>query len=146
LLAEFEINPIIVETNVDVVVELQQQGKQALFGDASRPEILHAARLDAAAYLIVTVPHADISLRIIQSAREVAPLVRIIARAEYINQSDAFLQAGAAIIRYDEAESAAALAEALLQDIDVPADRIDALVNGIRNELAPARKGLTIDS
>jgi CPA2 family monovalent cation:H+ antiporter-2 len=146
LLAEFEINPIIVETNVEAVVELQQRGKQALFGDASRPDILDAARLDAAAYLIVTVPRADISLRIIQSAREVAPLVRIIARAEYINQSDAFLQAGAAIIRYDEAESAAALAEALLQDIDVPADRIDALVSAIRNELAPARKGLTIES
>jgi monovalent cation:H+ antiporter-2, CPA2 family len=142
LLAEFEINPIIVETNVEVVVELQQRGKQALFGDASRPDILHAARLDAAAYLIVTVPRANISLRIIQAAREAAPLVRIIARAEYINQSDAFLQAGASIIRYDEAEFVAALAEALLQDIDVPVNRIDALVSAIRNELAPARKGL----
>jgi CPA2 family monovalent cation:H+ antiporter-2 len=143
LLAEFGINPTIVETNVDVVLELQQLGKQALFGDAMRPDILKAAGLDAAAYLVVTVPHARISLRIIQAAREVAPLVRIITRAEYINQSDAFTQAGAAIIRYDEAESAAALAEALLQDIDVPADRIDALVNSIRNELAPPRRSLT---
>jgi monovalent cation:H+ antiporter-2, CPA2 family len=143
LLAEFEINPIILETNVDVVLELQQRGKQALFGDASRPEILRAARLDAAAYLIVTVPHAEISLRIIQAAREVAPLVRIITRAEYINQSEAFVQAGAAIIRYDEGESAAALAEALLQDIDVPAERIDAIVSKIRNELAPTRRSLT---
>ena len=146
LLAEFEINPVILETNVDVVLELQQRGKQALFGDASRPEILRAARLDAAAYLIVTVPHAEISLRIIQVAREVAPLVRIISRAEYINQSEAFVQAGAAIIRYDEAESAAALAEALLQDIDVPAERIDAIVSKIRNELAPARRSLTNES
>ena len=146
LLAEFEINPIIVETNVDVVLELQQRGKQALFGDASRPEILRAARLDAAAYLIVTVPHAEISLQIIQAAREVAPLVRIITRAEYINQSEAFVQAGAAIIRYDEAESAAALAEALLQDIDVPAERIDAIVSKIRNELAPTRRSLTNES
>jgi CPA2 family monovalent cation:H+ antiporter-2 len=146
LLAEFEINPIIVEANVDVVLELQQRGKQALFGDASRPEILRAARLDAAAYLIVTVPHAEISLRIIQAAREVAPLVRIITRAEYINQSEAFVQAGAAIIRYDEAESAAALAEALLQDIDVPAERIDAIVSKIRNELAPTRRSLTNES
>jgi CPA2 family monovalent cation:H+ antiporter-2 len=142
LLAEFEINPIIIETNVDVVLELQQRNKQALFGDASRPEILRAARLDAAAYLIVTVPHAEISLRIIHTAREVAPLVRVIARADYVNQADAFMQAGAAIIRYDEAESAAALAEALLQDIDVPADQIDALVSSIRNELAPARRRL----
>jgi len=140
LLAEFEINPIIVETNLDVVLELQQRSKQALFGDATRPDILRAARLDAAAYLIVTVPQAEISLRIIQAAREVAPLVRVIARAEYINQSESFLQAGAAIIRCDEAESAAALAEALLRDIDVPADRIDALVSEIRSELAPARR------
>ena len=146
LLAEFEINPIILETNVDVVLELQRREKQALFGDASRPEILRSARLDAAAYLIVTVPHADISLRIIQAAREVAPLVRIITRAEYINQAEAFVQAGAAIIRYDEAESAAALAEALLQDIDVPAERIDAIVGKIRNELAPARRRLAHES
>jgi CPA2 family monovalent cation:H+ antiporter-2 len=146
LLAEFGINPVILETNVDVVLELQQRGKQALFGDASRPEILRAARLDAAAYLIVTVPHAEISLRIIQAAREVAPLVRIISRAEYINQAEAFVQAGAAIIRYDEAESAAALAEALLQDIDVPAERIDAIVSKIRNELAPVRPSLTSES
>jgi monovalent cation:H+ antiporter-2, CPA2 family len=146
LLGEFEINPIILETNVDVVLELQQRGKQALFGDASRPEILRSARLDAAAYLIVTVPDADISLRIIQAAREVAPLVRIITRAEYINQAEAFVQAGAAIIRYDEAESAAALADALLQDIDVPAERIDAIVGKIRNELAPARRRLAHES
>ena len=146
LLAEFGINPVILETNVDVVLGLQQRGKQALFGDASRPEILRAARLDAAAYLIVTVPHAEISLRIIQVAREVAPLVRIISRAEYINQAEAFAQAGAAIIRYDEAESAAALAEALLQDIDVPAERIDAIVSKIRNELAPVRRSITNES
>jgi monovalent cation:H+ antiporter-2, CPA2 family len=146
LLAEFEINPVILETNVDVVLELQQHGKHAVFGDARRPEILRAARLDAAAYLIVTVPHADISLRIIQAAREVAPLVRIITRAEYINQSEAFVQAGAAIIRYDEAESAAALAEALLQDIDVPAERINAIVSKIRHEFAPVRRRLTNES
>jgi len=142
LLAEFDINPLILETNVEAVLELQQSGRRALYGDATRPEILRSAGLDAAAYLIVTVPHAEISLRIIQAAREVAPLVRIITRAEYINQSDAFIQAGAAIIRYDEAESAAALAEALLQDIDVPAERIESIIASIRAELAPKRRSL----
>jgi hypothetical protein len=51
------------------------------------------------------------------------------------------VQAGAAIIRYDEAESAAALAEALLQDIDAPSERIDAVVRNIRRELSPSRDG-----
>ena len=140
LLSEFGINPMIVETNIDAVLQIQQSGQQALFGDATRSDILRAAGIESAAYLVVTVPQAQISLRIIQAAREVAPVVRILTRGSYINQSEAFIQAGAAIIRYDEAESAAALAEALLQDIDVPAERIDALVNGIRNELAPRRQ------
>jgi CPA2 family monovalent cation:H+ antiporter-2 len=139
LLTEFEINPTIIETNVEAVLEIQQRGQQALFGDASRPDILRAAGLASAAYIVVTVPQAEISLRIVQAAREVAPMVRILARAEYINQHEAFAQAGAAIIRYDEAESAAALAEALLQDIDAPSDRIDAVVTGIRRELSPLR-------
>ncbi len=139
LLREFEINPVIVEMNVDAVVEMQQRGLQAIYGDATQREILRAAHLDSAAYLIITIPHAEVSLRVIQAAREVAPLVRIFTRANYINQADAFMQAGAAIIRYDEAESAAALAEALLQDIDVPAEQITARVNHIRRELIPRR-------
>ncbi len=139
LLNEFEINPMIVERNVDVVLELHERKQRALFGDARQPEILRAAGIEAAAYLIVTIPQVDISLRIIQAAREVAPLIRVMARANYINQTDQFVQAGAAVIRSDEAESAAALAEALLQDIDVPADRIDALVTNIRRELMPRR-------
>ena len=139
LLSEFGINPMIVDRNVDVVLELQQRGQPALFGDATQRGILRAAGIESAAYLIVTVPQADIGLRIIQAAREVAPLIRVLSRANYINQSDAFIHAGAAIIRYDEAESAAALAEALLQEIDVPAERIDALVNHVRRELVPRR-------
>ena len=142
LLTEFGINPIIIETNVEAVLEIQQRGQQALFGNATRPDILRAAGLDSAAYLVVTVPHAEVSLRIIQAAREVAPVVRILSRAAYINQSESFVQAGAAIIRYDEAESAAALAEALLQDIDAPSERIDAVVSSIRRELSPARDGI----
>ena len=139
LLSEFGINPMIVDTNVDAVLELQQRRQQAIFGDASRPEVLRSAGIESAAFLIVTMPQAEISLRIIQAAREVAPLIRVMTRGAYINQSDAFVQAGAAVVRYDEAESAAALAEALLQEIDVPADRIDALVNEIRRELTPRR-------
>ena len=146
LLSEFDINPVIIETNIDAVLELQQRGKQAIFGDASRPEILRAARVDSAAYLIVTMPQSDISLRVIDAVRELAPMIRILTRANYINQAPTFFQAGAAIIRFDEAESAAALAEALLQDIDVPADRIDALVARIRRELAPARHSAEADT
>jgi hypothetical protein len=70
----------------------------------------------------------------------------VLARAEYINQHEAFAEAGAAIIRYDEAESAAALAEALLRDIDAPPDRMETVVSDIRRELSPARDRHRIES
>jgi monovalent cation:H+ antiporter-2, CPA2 family len=81
LLAEFGINPTIVETNVDPVLELQQRGQQALFGDATHADILRAAGITSAVYLVVTVPKADVSLKIIQAAREVAPVIRVLTRA-----------------------------------------------------------------
>ena len=121
--------------------ELQRHGRQALFRDACRAHILRAARVDASAYLIVTMAQPEVSLRIIQAAREVAPAIRVLAQANYINRAEEFREAGAAIVRYDETESAGALAEALLQDIDVPQDRIDALVRSIRNQLSLARGG-----
>jgi CPA2 family monovalent cation:H+ antiporter-2 len=137
LLTEFGINPVIVEMNVDAVLDLQGRGTTAIYGDASRHDILSSAGITSSAYLIVTVPQAEVSLRIIQAARELAPLVRIIARAEYIKLHEAYTHAGVAITRFDELESAAALAEALLRDIDVPPDQIAGLVGRARKELAP---------
>jgi monovalent cation:H+ antiporter-2, CPA2 family len=140
LLSEFGINPMIIETNIDAVLEIQQRGGLALFGDATKPDILEAAGIGSAAYCIVTIPKSDVSLRVIQRARELAPMARVLARAEYIAHAEAFVAAGAAITRYDEAESAAALAEALLQDIDIPAEQIEPLVNRIRRELVTLAK------
>jgi len=145
LLREFGINPTIVETNIDTVLELQASGRPAVFGDAKRPEILQAAGLSSATYLFVTVPHIEISRQVIQTARELSPTVRILARAAYLNQQETLHHAGAAVIRYDEAESAAALAEALLQEINVPAQQIDTKVAMVRNELAPLPLPMRLD-
>jgi CPA2 family monovalent cation:H+ antiporter-2 len=140
LLREFKIDPMIVETNIDTVVQLHAEGRRALFGDATRRDILKAAGLSRASYLIVTVPKIEISLAVIHAARELAPGVRIISRAAYLNQQESLEHAGAEIIRYDEAESAAALAESLLQEIHFPEDQIEAVVNAVRNELGPKPK------
>jgi CPA2 family monovalent cation:H+ antiporter-2 len=140
LLREFGIDPTIVETNIDTVMELQGGGRRALFGDASRADILVAAGLKSARYLIVTVPKVDVALAVILRAREAAPDVCVLTRASYLNQQAQLEQAGAKIIRYDEAESAAALAEALLREIEVPVERVDVVIEGIRSELEPRER------
>jgi monovalent cation:H+ antiporter-2, CPA2 family len=140
VLGEFGIQPTIIETNVDAVLQLQKSGMHAIYGDATRPEILQAAGITSAAYLVVTLPKSEACLRVIHAAREEAPLIRVFSRASYINQHEAFVQAGAAIIRYDEAETAVALAKALLQDIDAPQDRVSEVIRSIRKKLTPRPK------
>ena len=128
ILYEFGIEPTIIELNIDTVLQIQAEGHHAIYGDASRSEILEVAGIATAKYLVVTMPHSEMSLGIIHTAREENPEVRILARARFLHQVKGLEHAGTTIIRCDEAEAANALAEALLQDIKAPQTQIEAVI------------------
>ena len=128
ILYEFGIEPTIIELNIDTVLQIQAEGHHAIYGDASRSEILEVAGIATAKYLVVTMPHSEMSLGIIHTAREENPEVRILARARFLHQIKGLEHAGTTIIRCDEAEAAHALAEALLQDIKAPQTQIEAVI------------------
>src|SRR5690606_25524074 len=86
LLREFDINPTIIEMNVDTVIELQGSGGRALYGDATRASLLTEAGIGTARYLIVTVPDADTSLAVITAARSLNAEVRILTRARFLRE------------------------------------------------------------
>ena len=44
--------------NMDTVTELQRQGADAIFGDASREAILEQAGVGRASHLVLTLPQA----------------------------------------------------------------------------------------
>lgn len=124
LLRESGVSPTIVETNIDTVEELNAAGHRALFGDATRAEILAAAGLETARYLVITVPKTEITLQIIHTGREVNPLIEVLTRASYLRDREAFVSAGASTVCVDEAEAAVALAEAVMKRMNLPPDRI----------------------
>ena len=128
ILYEFGIEPTIIELNIDTVLQIQAEGHHAIYGDASRSEILEVAGIATAKYLVVTMPHSEMSLGIVHTAREENPEVRILARARFLHQIKGLEYAGTTIIRCDEAEAANALAEALLQDIKAPQTQIEAVI------------------
>ena len=128
ILYEFGIEPTVIELNIDTVLQIQAEGHHAIYGDASRSEILEVAGITTAKYLVVTMPHSEMSLGIVHTAREENPEVRILARARFLHQIKGLEYAGTTIIRCDEAEAAHALAEALLQDIKAPQTQIEAVI------------------
>lgn len=134
LLEQSTIEPVILEMNVDTVSELRASGKRALFGDATRREILQQAGVDKATHVIVTTPDPAVRMAIIEATRELNPDTVILTRARFLAECEALRAAGANVVCCDEAGAAAALAETLL-------DQMGASSVAITRELRRIREG-----
>lgn len=109
-LRDLAVEPLIIDLNVDTVIELQSERVHALFGDASRRDILIQAGIKTASYLIVTIPDNAAAVAIVTAARDCNPDVRILVRTRYSTEGASLAQAGATAVCSDEAEVATALA------------------------------------
>ncbi|MCX6951175.1 MAG: NAD-binding protein, partial [Verrucomicrobia bacterium] len=63
--AEFGLEALVIDLNIDTVLALQAEKKLALFGDATNAEILREAGLPKAPYLVISVPDPVASLAIL---------------------------------------------------------------------------------
>ena len=132
LLQSFEIDPVIVDLNVDTVGRLAAEGVPAYYGDAGKMEVLKAAGVDKAKYLILTLPGLDRVIPVIQEARKLNPELKILVRAHYIADKKHLEEIGATAVVYEEVESAVGLSELLLRAEGAPAARLEEEQNRIR--------------
>jgi len=83
LLKESGFNPTIIEENIDTVSSMEVDNS-ILYGDATQPNMLKAARIKEATHLIITIPNAEKTAMIINSARDENADIKIISRIQYI--------------------------------------------------------------
>lgn len=108
--------PIVIDRNVDTIAKLRAQNKQAVYGDASHPDILAAAHVETAKLLIVTAPEKEIVVDIIKAARERNPKIIILARASFVDDVELIKGLNVNYICCEE-KSSEAFNEALLEII-----------------------------
>lgn len=137
LLLQSAIEPLVVEMNVDTVAELRSQNIRALYGDATRREILQQAGIEKAGYILVTTPEPTVRLSVIAMARQLNPDIDILTRARYLAEHDTLRAAGASIVCCDEAGAAASLAEVLLGLMGAQTEEIDEELRRIRDGWSP---------
>jgi monovalent cation:H+ antiporter-2, CPA2 family len=78
--------PIIIEQNIDTVSTRESKALQIIFGDATSPHILEAAKIESARLLVITVPSLSATKEIIRTARQINPKIRILTRIHYISE------------------------------------------------------------
>jgi CPA2 family monovalent cation:H+ antiporter-2 len=125
LLRDNGIAPTVVELNMDAVRALRQDGIDAIYGDAMRPETLEAAGVSKAGSLILGSAGMANSAEVIRAARALNGNLRVLARAPYLRDVAALQAAGANRVYSGEGEVALAFIEDILDSLGATPEQID---------------------
>ncbi len=74
-------HPTIIDKDALLIANMKKRGVKSYYGDATRPELLHAAGVEHAELLIVAIDDKYQALHIVELARKMNPQIKIIARA-----------------------------------------------------------------
>ncbi len=139
ILREFDIRPVVIDLNLDTIHSLTAAGELAIYGDATRREILIAAGIREAKYLLVTVPEVLVRTLVIIASKELNAGLRVFARARYIHERAWLEEVGADEICTEEAETALGLAAVLLREVGADEQRVRDEIQRIERELGSQR-------
>jgi CPA2 family monovalent cation:H+ antiporter-2 len=135
LLADREIEPVVIELNIDTVRSLQAEGRRVVYGDAAQQEVLKQAGVGSAAALVLSVPEFDASAEIIRTARAMNPEIQVLARSAFLSRTGGLRSAGADQVFSGEAEVAMAMIDAILIRLGATPEAMDVERERARAEL-----------
>ncbi len=125
LLLDNRIEPTVIELNLETVRRLLAFGVRAVYGDASRPEVLQRAGIARADNLILTSGSGRIDEEIIRHAKQLNPHIRILARTHTTHEVPRLRRAGAEEAFSGEGEVALALTVRILEGLGASPEQID---------------------
>ena len=128
---------VIVDEQERVVAGLRSRGERAVFGDATRIEVLARAGIAFARLLVVTAPEPIRARRIVEVARDANPHIAIAVRTHSATEQaffEEFVQGPGATGRavYAEREAALSLAHFTLQTLGRTDDEADVVIESMR--------------
>lgn len=130
-----EIEPMIVELNLETVQRLRQEGIDAVYGDASHVETLKEAGVATARFLIFSSSSVRLGKETIQAARELNPQLEVLARTSYLRDQPELRAGGADEVFAGEGEVALAMTEHILRELGATEEQIDRESARIRSDL-----------
>ena len=136
LLRDNDIEPTIVEMNLDTIREVRDAGLHAIYGDATHPAVLDEAKIAEARAFIIAVSPLEGVAEACRLARAQNAAIRILARATHVREARHLREAGADVVFSGEGEVALAFTTEILGDLGATPDQIDRERVRIRGELA----------
>jgi CPA2 family monovalent cation:H+ antiporter-2 len=129
------IEPTIVEMNVETFRHLKAHGQRTVYGDASQQEVLKQAGITKASSIILSASGALGAVEAIREARKLNPKIHVVARVDYLGQSNSLLQAGANEVFSGEGELVLAMTDSILRKLGATPEQLEEERERIREDL-----------
>ncbi len=119
------IEPTVIEMNIETHRRLRGEGAAAVYGDANQREVLEQAGVAGAASLILSASGTASAVEAVRMAREINPEIHVVARADYLRETELLRRAGASEVYSGEGEVALAIADSILRKLGATPEQLD---------------------
>ncbi len=123
---------VILEMNPTTVRRERLQGEPIIYGDATNDESLHQVNIEDAKVIVIAIPDAAATERIVESARRLNAGFRIIVRTRFIHEVERLYALGADDVIPEEFETSVEIFTRVLNRFDIAEDDIERFTADIR--------------
>ncbi|MBN2644688.1 MAG: cation:proton antiporter [Desulfuromonadaceae bacterium] len=135
VLQQLEVAFVVIENNHDHFEACKAAGFPTLYGDASQGQVLHAARIETAQQLLVTMPVLLVAQNIVRQVLPLHPHLNIVVRAQGETQMRSLYDQGVYMVILPELEAGLEIARQALLHAKLPVSLIQCYSDAIRREL-----------
>jgi monovalent cation:H+ antiporter-2, CPA2 family len=137
LLRDRGIEPTIIEMNIETARRLRSERVRVIYGDANQKEVLEQAGVTGAISLILSASGSAGAIEAIRIAREINPGIQVVARADFLHETESMRKAGANEVFSGEGEVALAMTDSILRRLGSTPEQLDESRQWIRMKLFP---------
>lgn len=134
VLDEAHIPHVVVELAADTARRARREGREVIWGDATRREILERAGVPRAEVVVFAVSDSQAVQRSVRLARQLNPTIEIVVRTRRVHEIEALQEAGADQIVAEEFETAIEVFTRVLGRYHVPRHLVRAQTRALRGE------------
>lgn len=125
LLRANDIEPTIIDLNLETVHRLRREGWKAVYGDASHQETLREAGLDRAVAVFLSSAGMSVCEAAIRLIKTMSPRTQVVVRSNYLKEIADLERAGADAVVSSEGEVALTMTERLLRQLGASPEQIE---------------------
>ncbi len=135
LLNQLKLSFVIIELDSRNFEKLKDLGFSVIYGDASREEVLEAAKIKHAKLLLITLPSLNTTKIITEHVLKIKPTLRIVARAISIEHIKDLHECGVYEVVQPEFEASLEFTRQALLHLNISNNDIFKLTDAIRREM-----------